>query len=138
MEIVFSGLGKLSEIENCPECKQRGFPVKEITLKNFVQQPLRTYAGFFFCHNPDCEVVYFNNTAKITIKKDQLNVRVGIKEKEPPRPICYCFGYNIEDLNENTVEEIKQKIKEIGCQCEIKNPSGRCCLSDIKDFLNQI
>lgn len=71
-------------------------------------------------------------------KKD-IKVRVGIKETENPIPVCYCFGWTserifnqIKQLGYSTaVQEISDKVKAGECVCEIKNPSGRCCLGEV-------
>jgi hypothetical protein len=86
---------------------------------------------YFFCHDPECEVVYFteNNTV---IKKSQLRTRVGIKEQDDSALICYCF--DVSRLDARTTKEAKafviQQTKESACTCATSNPSGRCCLKD--------
>jgi len=35
----------------------------------------------------------------------------------------------------NALEDIKNKIKTIGCNCATLNPSGKCCLKDVEDFI---
>lgn len=57
--------------------------------------------------------------------------------------ICYCFEKSkrellsaIEDKREETfLEYIKAKMKDPGCFCEKANPSGKCCLQDVKSFI---
>jgi hypothetical protein len=117
----------------CKICSQKGHSVKEITLKQFIKKPLSDYNGFYFCKNPNCDVIYFNNTSNIYLKKEHINTKVGLKEGKGL--ICYCFDYKVEDVKQNgqeIINQINQKIKEFGCECEIKNPTGRCCLSDIR------
>ncbi|WP_457641341.1 putative iron-sulfur cluster-binding metallochaperone [Persephonella sp.] len=128
----------ISNEDVCRMCAGKGHAVKDITLKQFVLRPLENYNGFYFCENPECDVVYFNNEKGIYLYKKDIKVKVGIKEENPPRPICYCFGFNIEDVKnngENVVKEINKKIKESGCFCETANPSGKCCLADIKKLI---
>ena len=125
----------------CKVCRQKGHAVKDITVKQFVKKPLLSYTGFFFCENSECDVVYFNNVSNVYLQKSDIKERVGLKEKNSPRPICYCFGYFIEDVEKDgkrVVQEINKKIKELGCECEIKNPSGRCCLSDIRKIIGEV
>ncbi len=120
----------------CKICGQKGHSVKDITLRQFVKKPLNQYDGFYFCKNPDCEVVYFNNNKNIYLKKEDIKTKIGIKEGSGL--VCYCFGYTIEQTKEHgekVLDEINKKIKNLGCECEIKNPSGRCCLSDIREVI---
>lgn len=59
--------------------------------------------------------------------------------------LCYCFKYSEDDfksaLNEGKetelIEEIKSKMKDLGCFCEKANPSGKCCLMDIQKFIEK-
>ncbi len=59
--------------------------------------------------------------------------------------ICYCFGWakhRIADELEKTgstkaLHDIRFKMKTQGCSCTTLNPSGKCCLPDIKQFIKQ-
>ncbi len=127
----------------CKECGNKGIPVGEITLKSLVKEPvletIESLAGFYFCETPSCKAVYFNNEQHVYLYKENVNVRVGIKETESPIPVCYCFGWmherifeQIKQLGYSTaVQEINAKVKAGECKCEIKNPSGRCCLGNV-------
>jgi hypothetical protein len=122
--------------DTCKVCGQKGHNVKEITVKQFVKKPLNIYEGFYFCKNPDCNVIYFNNEKDTYLKKEDINTEVGIKEDYGL--ICYCFKYTVEQIKkerEKVLDEVNKKIKNLGCKCEIKNPSGSCCLSDIREII---
>ncbi len=94
-------------------------------------------ASYSFCRTPDCDVVYFAGQA--VFNRPDLKVRVGIKETADPIPLCYCFGYTREDIRRDIEtsksaaipEKIKAEIQGGFCACEVKNPSGTCCLGDI-------
>lgn len=130
--------------ERCRGCGREGMPVKDITIKSFVKpsklSDIVDLGGFYFCATPECGVVYFNNNPDIYVYKGDIKVRVGIKESEDPIPVCYCFNWTkdmILDQIKNTgtstvVEEITARVRSGECQCEIKNPSGRCCLGEVK------
>jgi hypothetical protein len=57
--------------------------------------------------------------------------------------ICYCFEHSKKELYEaiqkgkeqEIINDIKSKMINPGCFCETANPSGKCCLSDIKQFI---
>jgi hypothetical protein len=70
-------------------------PTKLLTPE--AQQRL-TPAAHLFCETPDCPVVYFAPDDGSVFHKPDLTVRVGIKETEPPIPLCYCFGFTREML----------------------------------------
>jgi len=80
----------------CPRCGTPGKPVERITLGALLKPEARpripSGERFWFCASPVCEVVYFDAGGAVFTKPD-LSVRVGIKEPEDPKPLCYCFGF---------------------------------------------
>ena len=123
----------------CPSCGKRGKPVAVLTVKSLVRDHTRVpaSASYSFCRTPDCEVVYFSDRCVFT--KPELKVRVGIKETADPIPLCYCFDCSREDIHRDieatgktsVLEEITAEVQGGFCACEVKNPSGACCLGDI-------
>ena len=123
----------------CPACGAKGRSVSTLTVKSLVRDHTRVPASdtYLFCRTADCEVVYFSDQA--VFRKPDLKVRVGIKESEDPVPLCYCFDYTradvrreLEDLGTSSIpERIKTEVQAGFCACEVKNPSGNCCLGDI-------
>jgi hypothetical protein len=86
---------------------------------------------YFFCDDPDCDVVYFADDDSV-ILKSQLGTRVGVKEAGDDVPLCYCFGVIRADAkNDPGVRDFVVEKTRLGlCSCETSNPSGRCCLKD--------
>ena len=123
----------------CPSCGKKGKSVPVLTVKSLVRDHPRVLASvsYSFCRTADCEVVYFSNQAAFT--KPDLKVRVGIKETADPIPLCYCFDYSREDIyrdieatgETSVLEEIKTEVQGGFCACEVKNPSGTCCLGNV-------
>jgi len=66
-------------------------------------------------------------------------VTVGLKEGAVPETVCYCFDWTKEKIQaeldatgETTaLQDIKAKMENPGCSCEILNPSGGCFLGDV-------
>ena len=126
----------------CPECSEKGKKVQRTTMEHLVQPSLVSEIAtgqYFFCESSTCKAVYFSSPGERIFHKQDLTVRVGLKETEDPVPICYCFGYSRkmawDEIAETGKTEIPNKIKaEIqagNCACEVKNPSGRCCLGNV-------
>jgi len=123
----------------CPQCGHSGKSVKALTLRSlFKESTLRNLGEqpHFFCQTADCPIVYFDEAGDSRFDKSDLTVRVGIKETEGPRPVCYCFNHSIEEI-ENEIREtgettvlndIKERMQK-GCWCETKSPMGSCCLA---------
>ena len=90
---------------------------------------------YYFCDDPDCDVVYFGGDDSI-ILKSQLRTTIGVKDKSDEAMVCYCYGATQADvLTENGIRDfVIGKTKEGECSCETSNPSGACCL---KNFPHQ-
>lgn len=126
----------------CPGCGGRSKHVDLLTVKSLVRQ-LRfgeTDTQYYFCPAANCDAVYFTAREDGPIyHRSDLLVRVGSKEEHGPITVCYCFGVTQEDLDqearqaENSVlaGKVKAEVEAGRCACEVKNPSGKCCLGDI-------
>src|SRR5882724_2317054 len=126
----------------CPMNGARSRQVDMLTVKSLVRRlPLgMPDTQYYFCEARDCEVVYFALDPQAPVfRRDDLPVRVGAKEKSDPIPVCYCFGFTREEIeNEITetgrstvAERVTAEVKAGNCACEVKNPSGKCCLGDV-------
>ena len=121
--------------------------VDTITLKHWLQTPLipKLDSGpYYFCNTPDCHVVYFSEDKTQFFERHHLRDRVSIKEVNGPRMVCYCFGITREMICQEIMETgevafafwVEKEVKEGNCACEIRNPSGRCCLRELKEAEN--
>lgn len=131
----------------CPFAGKRGKPVPLVTLRSLVlPEHAAVVEGreWFFCSLPDCEVVYFTHDGR-TLEKSALKVRVGLKEREAPRPVCYCFGHTVESIRQEietsgrstVVASIRKKVEAGECSCEVLNPKGTCCLGDVNHAVKE-
>lgn len=127
----------------CPSCGQKGRPVKTVTLRSLVRAEIQvriTDGKYRYCPSPQCDVVYYAEDGSNRFEKSELSVRVGIKETDAPRPVCYCFDHTIEEIEgqvERTgkctvLDDIKARMQD-GCWCETKNPQGSCCLGAVNE-----
>lgn len=131
-----------------PACGNRSKQVNALTVKSLVRHlPFgMAPAQYYYCEAPACDVVYFpsNPDAPLFTRRDLL-VRVGAKEAADPVPVCYCFGITREDIRNEiratgkcTVpESIKSEVQSGRCACEVKNPSGRCCLGNVIQVIKE-
>ena len=96
-----------------------------------------TSGRYFFCDDPECDVVYFGEGGS-TILKIQLRTRVGLKEHSGDRLPCYCFGISKDDFQGNPAskEFVMAQTKAGLCSRETSNPSGRCCLKNFPESTN--
>src|SRR5881296_462714 len=150
---MHSCCGSPCEIEKpadvCQRCGTHGQPVARETLEALLTPDAlaRLQGGpHFFDRSADCEVVYFSNENDSYFTKRDLHVRVGIKESDPPIPICYCFGHTMESARSEiqatgrstVAARITKEIQAGNCACEVKNPSGRCCLGEVNEAVRQL
>jgi len=95
------------------------------------------FDGFYYCKTPTCKTVYFREDTVLT--QEDMCVAVGLKEGATPATVCYCFDWTKEKIKaeleatgkSSALEDIKAKMENPGCSCEVLNPSGGCCLGDV-------
>ncbi len=134
--------------DTCPICKNKAKDVSFVTLSHIIkkdyQKQISLLEGFYFCKTTDCEMVYFKDNE--LIKKDNLTKEVGLKKWTSVSTVCYCFNWTKEKMEEeinlfgktNAIDDISNKMATEKCACEINNPSGKCCLKDVKQTIKDI
>jgi hypothetical protein len=133
----------------CSACGRRGQKVRLLTLRHLLigerQKEIRD-AQYYFCASNDCDAVYFSKETKQLFTRKDVRVRVGIKDKTEPVTVCYCFGFTEEMIEEEILALgcaaipalVEAEINAGHCACEVKNPSGRCCLGEVNQSVKQI
>lgn len=133
---------------SCPLCYREAKGVLSKTLEALLttgtKEKLNSLDGFSYCKTSTCKAIYFRGDEVLT--QDDLKVSVGLKNDAPIKNYCYCFGWSKEkieqDIKDNgistAIEDIKSKMNSIGCSCEVKNPSGKCCMVDVKKVVKEI
>jgi Zinc binding domain len=126
----------------CPVNGAHSKQVDMLTVKSLVRRlPLEMpNTQYYFCERRDCNLVYFGFDSQAPIfHRGDLLVRVGAKEKSDPIPVCYCFGFTRKDIEDEIAEtgrstvadRISAEVTAGRCACEVKNPSGKCCLGNV-------
>ncbi len=128
-----------SSVQACPQCDISSKNISMKTIFHHVKFPdildVKTGSYYYCGGDKACSVGYFSLEGNV-ISKQQL--RAFIKPEN--NKLCYCFDINTElyinALKDETAAEIKkfviQKTKLGDCACEIRNPSGQCCLANFK------
>lgn len=127
---------------NVCDCGAQGKPVSRKTLLSmlkpqFLEQALK--GSYRFCSACECPVVYFEEQGTRIFTVDDLRIVVGVKASKDPIPLCYCFGFDESHLCEEILqtgsttipERISHLIREGLCACDVRNPSGVCCLGEV-------
>lgn len=132
----------------CPVSGTKGKPVKAVTLRSLIQEGHQhriTEGRYRFCDAQGCDVVYFAEDGSHVFTKADLKVRVGLKEAESPRPICYCFNHTVEEIfseiqrtgKTSVPDDIASRLNTEGCDCVYTNPQGSCCLGVVNAFAKE-
>jgi hypothetical protein len=130
----------------CGACAIKGRKVENITVEHILKLGYKeqiTDTQYYFCKTPSCDVVYFSNETQQYFIKEDLRVRVWLKEMEDTIPICYCFDHSAASVRDEiartgrstVVPSITAEIDAGNCSCEVKNPSGHCCLGEVSKLV---
>ncbi len=144
-----SGDASESVTQGCTNCGGQSRPVSRKTVLLMLKPELLEQAmtgRYGFCSARDCPVVYVEEQGSHQFTIDDLRVRVGLKAKENPIPLCYCFGFDESHVrdeisrtgNSTIPERISRLIREGLCACEARNPSGMCCLGEVNRAANRL
>ena len=125
---------------NKHRCPVNGEEYKEVSIKTImhhIKEPWHWQGNsqsYYFCDNPECNVVYFGQDNSV-IEKTEVRTSVGIKEKLGDSLVCYCFGVTADEASANPEAKafVIDKTKSHICECEVRNPSGKCCLKDFPE-----
>jgi len=128
----------------CPACANTAIHVTTQTVLHNLQFPVNMSIDVdeqhFYCTNEVCDVGYFTGTGAM-INKTKLRSRDLLKQGW----LCYCFGISASAygtaLSSGKAGSIKtfviQQTRQGSCACELRNPSGRCCLADFNRLEKQ-
>ncbi|MFK5983847.1 MAG: hypothetical protein QM479_00260 [Pseudomonadota bacterium] len=119
------------------KCPVNGLEYKAVSTKTILQHINKPWLwqskqrAYYFCDDPQCQVVYFADDGSI-IEKSELRTTVGVKEISADATICYCFGIKRNDARASPAIKtfVVEKTKQHDCACDTRNPSGKCCLKD--------
>jgi len=132
----------------CSECGEIGRDVGRQTVFHHVKaEKLHLVGGedYRFCSSKDCSVVYYSVSGR-TLTVGDVRELVTSKTEGDERPLCYCFGFTegfarreIAMAGRSSIPaQVGQFIKERLCSCEIRNPSGVCCLGEINKTVKRL
>jgi hypothetical protein len=134
----------------CRSCGAAGAAVECRTLLHHLRPDLVDRIGereYRFCDAPDCDTVYFSTDGEVTFGTADVRQSVGLKAVDDlAAQVCYCFGFTAGDLEADIRSggpaaipgRIRQLVKARACACEVRNPSGRCCLGEIARVVERL
>ena len=117
----------------CPACNQKGQKVENDTMIHHVKDISKMGdGGYSYCSNPQCNVVYFRDKELFTT--DMINKEIGFKNSSSDQgAVCFCYNYTKSVLYDDAlVDKINIRIDNYGSRCDLRSPSGKCCIKEIK------
>jgi hypothetical protein len=98
-----------------------------------------------FCSSASCPIVYFSAEVD-TFATDDLKVPVFQKNPGQEVPVCYCFGWTRQRIQQNfeqqeqtsAIAAITAHIRAGRCGCEVNNPQGSCCLGNVRRIVQEL
>lgn len=128
-----------NDMQSCPACGGRGQSVGSSTVAALVTGPVPPPQKFWLCRERDCEIAYFGD-AGARVPVSDVRFLPAFKSKSPEAFVCYCFLHPRSEIESELrldgistlVDRIAVKVKAGECACEVRNPSGRCCLSETR------
>lgn len=133
----------------CPKNNQIGLAIDGLTVQALLNRPLNILslaAGYRFCPDSKCPIVYYRLDGQQLLSEDDLRERVFQKHPESNDTlICYCFSLTVGDIRADiastggsgVIQSITSGIKAGQCACQIRNPQGSCCLGNVRQFVEQ-
>jgi len=127
----------------CPRSDSVGQPVKWTTMVALSAVPIPPRQAISLCLDQDCEVVYFGDRG-LELRRADLHTVPGFKVGDGDL-VCYCFHHSRTAIEQEvrtlssspTVDEIRRQVKEKNCACEVRNPTGKCCLRDVQQIIEE-
>ena len=130
---------------SCPISDSRSKPVAWSTVAALAAGSVPRRQYFWLCEDSDCDVVYFGEDGTLLGTSD---VRTIPNFKGSPSQndlVCYCFLYTRKDIEDALLvsadttifDQITAEVKAGNCACEVRNPSGNCCLGDVKKVIQE-
>lgn len=135
--------------QRCTQCGGESRTVTRKTVLLMLKPQCFDRAGdseYRFCSSPECRVVYFAEDGETRFTAEDLRIRVGLKEKEDPAPLCYCFGFDERDARReiratgqcSIPQRVAALVRRGMCACAERNPSGMCCLGEVNRVVKRL
>ena len=122
----------------CPNCGAVGVAVGRTTLDHYLRSDTRSKLGsdVWFCTSTTCDTAYFDFLDRRVLVNELL---YPVYPKSLTAPICPCFGFRIDDLDESIrlrspelLRELLAKSKSSDAKCTALAADGRCCMQEVQ------
>lgn len=124
----------------CPRCDSPGLPVGPATVAAHLGEEARRglAESSYFCPYGRCQVVYFDLFERFITTAALAR---PVYPKDPEAPICGCFGFTRDEIEQDVREGVVRRSKELlarskspEAQCLTKAASGQCCAGEVQRY----
>ena len=132
------------ECLECPASGSAGEPVDWTTVAALANGRVPPKQEFRLCRDPDCEVVYYGSAGTL-LRLNGITAQPGFKTGSDGL-VCYCFLHREKDVvrqitesgRTDIFESITAEVQAGNCACEVRNPSGKCCLGEVEATIRRV
>ena len=115
-----------------------------MTVAALTRVPVPPRQDFRLCRDSECPVVYYGSMGAVLTVED-LSVQPGFKSGSDGL-VCYCFLHRSADITRqleatgqtDIFESIQREVAAGNCSCEVRNPSGKCCLGEVQETTRRL
>lgn len=122
----------------CPRCGSLGVEVGQAVLDRHLRDEARGRLGnsAWFCGFAQCEVAYFDLFERLATVEQ---LRCEVFPKSPSAPICACFCFTLDDLDEDLREGAPTRVRALlarsktsEARCRELAADGQCCMREVQ------
>jgi hypothetical protein len=128
--------------DRCPDCGVTGRTVGAGTVRRHVAPQVQRAviaAQYRFCRTDDCRVVYYGPQRSEVLELEDVATDIGCKTMSVTELVCYCFTHAAPAITADALAHGRSRVRAAiaaevragNCACEVRNPSGRCCLAEV-------
>ncbi len=129
---------------SCPANGFEGKPVDWTTVAALAKGRVPSKQEFRLCRDAECEIVYYGSEGTL-LSASELHVQPSFKSGSGGL-VCYCFLHAEADIERqlgetgrtDVLESITSEVKAGNCACEVRNPSGKCCLGEVQAAIRRL
>jgi len=132
-----------ASLPRCPVSQTSGQPVGWTTVAALSLGAIPPRQEVWLCMDPACDAVYFGDRG-LQLLSAQLRAVPAFKIGSEG-VACHCFQHSQRTIEQEvralgsspTVDAIRARVRNRDCACEVRNPTGKCCLRDIQQLVDR-
>jgi len=122
----------------CPQCGALGVEVSAAPMDTHIATEFRSRMSdaAWFCSFARCDVAYFDLFDSIVSVAE---LKGPVYPKDLDEPLCRCFGFRVEDIEDDLQEGSPSRIRELlakskspEARCDSLAVDGQCCIREVQ------